>query len=156
MTGRLTFNPAQVSLPTHLVPPPLSMSIRKPLAASPAEERETLPLPKSRALLRSRPPALRVNIVHRTDPSGPSWPCLQDHSSAGSRSVCRYLARALSVPRHVLLRCLRRVPLIYATVCKRMIRLADSTRNPIPALKTDSSQRQLQANVTAAASAHGG
>jgi len=34
--------------------------------------------------------------------------------------------------------------------------LADPTRNLVPALKTDSSQRQLQANVTAAASARGG
>ena len=57
-TGRLVFNPEQVSLPTHLVPPPLPLSGRKPLAASPAEERETLPCPKPWALLQPRHPAI--------------------------------------------------------------------------------------------------
>lgn len=49
--------------------------------------------------------------------------------------------------------CLCRLTVIYAMVCERKIGLADSTRNLIPALQTDSSQRQLWANVTATASA---
>lgn len=157
LTGRLAFTPADscLTLPAHLVPSPFSTSIRKPLAASLAEEHETLPCPKPRALLWSRPPALRVNIV--------VWQTLLVLPGHAFKiafplvlRVRRYLAPAFSIPRHALLRCLCRDALIYATVCEGKIRFADSTRNLIPALKTDSSQRQLQANVTAAASAHGG
>lgn len=99
-TSRLILNLMQVFLPTHPVSPLLSMSIRKPLAASLAKEHETVPCLKSWTLLQPRAPALWANTVHITDPLGPPWPGLQDPSPAASRSVCRCLVLVFSIPRH--------------------------------------------------------
>lgn len=149
-----THTQSDVSVPAHTSCPPTPLHANKKAFGCLLSKHETLPCPKSWTLLQPRAPALRVNIIHMTEPSGPPWPGLQDPTPAGSRSVCRCLVLAFSIPRHVSLLC--RVTLIYTTVWKRKIGLSDSTRYLIPALKSDSRQRRLQANVTAAASAHGG
>lgn len=80
LTARLLFKPVQMHLPTHVVPSPLPMSMRKSSPASPAEQVLNTPLSKvttSAAIQASHP---KGNTIHTTDPSGPSWPWLQDQS----------------------------------------------------------------------------